>query len=369
MTHGDKRIVIDTDAGVDDALAIVFAMRSPELQVEAITTVSGNVHVDFCTENVFRILDILQPARMPIVAKGEAVPLVRPPVVAPEVHGHDGLGGLHTLMGETGSLKYPRPDVSPISTPAVELLPQIAGDDPGEITLVTIGPLTNVAKAIISDPERMGKYKQIFVMGGAFRAYGNTTTVSEFNIFVDPHSAQVVVESGIPLVFVPLDVTEQVCLEMGHIAQEVEPLGTRLSEFLVDLTQGYIEYHMETEGFSGCYLHDPLAVGVALDESFARMQEGHVEVETEGRVTAGMTVCDLRPNPVTPMASERPRLRRSRRSPVHPLLPRPNQGVALECGPRPPGEGLGVRAALQRRNIDLTSAKLHRNLHRVNWHQ
>ena len=291
---------MDTDAGVDDALAIVFAMRSPELRVEAITTVSGNVHVDLVTENVLRILDILQPDRMPIVAKGEAVPLIRPPLAAPEVHGHDGLGGLHSLRDETGALKYPRPATSPVSTPAVELLPRIADESPGEITLVAIGPLTNVAKAIVADPERMRKYAQIVIMGGAFRVYGNTTVTSEFNIYVDPHAAQVVAESGIPLIFVPLDVTEQVCLEMGHIVREVHPLGTRLSQFLTDVTRGYIEFHIATQGFSGCYLHDPVAIGVAIDESFARMQEGHVEIETQGVLTMGMTVCDLRPNPVIP---------------------------------------------------------------------
>lgn len=297
MGNGPKRIVIDTDAGVDDALAIIFAMRSPELRVDAITTVSGNVHVDLCTENVLRILDVLEPEHMPLVARGEADPLVRPPFTAPEVHGVDGLGGLHSLMDETGILRYARPSTTPISTPAVELLPQLAAAD---VTLVAVGPLTNVAKAIVADPERMRRYAGIIVMGGAFRAYGNTTATSEFNIYVNPHAAQVVLASGIPLIFVPLDVTEQVCLEMGHIIREIDPLGTRLSQFLADLTRGYIDYHMETEGFPGCYLHDPLAIGVAIDESFVGMQEGHVEVETEGTATIGMTVGDLRPNPVIP---------------------------------------------------------------------
>lgn len=298
MGASPRRIVIDTDAGVDDALAIIFALRSPELRVEAITTVSGNVHVDLCTENVLRVLDIIRPDQMPIVAKGEADPLVRSPFAAPEVHGVDGLGGLHTLMDETGILRYARPSTTPVSTPAVELLPQLADND---VTLVAVGPLTNVAKAIIADPERMRQYARIIIMGGAFRTYGNTTATSEFNVYVDPHAAQVVVESGIPLIFVPLDATEQVCLEMGHIVREIHPLGTRLSEFLADLTRGYIAYHMETEGFPGCYLHDPLAIGVAIDESFVGMQEGHVEVETEGGATVGMTVCDLRPNPVIAM--------------------------------------------------------------------
>lgn len=297
MAHSPRRILLDTDAGVDDALAIILAMRSPELQVEAITTVSGNVHVDLCTENVLRILDVLRPERMPLVARGEADPLVRPLFTAPEVHGVDGLGGLHTLMDESGLLKYTRPATSPIPTPAVELLPEIAHKD---VTLIAIGPLTNVAKAIIRDPERMSRYGRIIIMGGAFRTYGNTTATSEFNIYVDPHAARVVVESGIPLTFVPLDVTEQVCLEMGHLVREIRPLGTRLSRFIGDLTHRYIEYHMETEGFPGCYLHDPLAIGVAIDESFVGMREGHVEIETEGVAATGMTVCDLRPNPVIP---------------------------------------------------------------------
>ena len=117
---------------------------------------------------------------------------------------------------------------------------------------------------------------------------------------MDPHAAQVVVESGIPLIFVPLDVTEQVCLDMGQVVREIHPLGTRLSQFLSDLTRRYVEYHLATEGFPGCYMHDPLAVGVAIDESLVGMQEGHVEIETEGVAATGMTVCDFRPNPVIP---------------------------------------------------------------------
>jgi purine nucleosidase/pyrimidine-specific ribonucleoside hydrolase len=144
----------------------------------------------------------------------------------------------------------------------------------------------------------MKGYAEIICMGGAFRVYGNTTTVAEFNIYVDPHAAQLVLDSGIPVLFVPLDVTEQVCLDMGHITRSIHPLGTRVSEFICDLTEGYIRYHMDTEGFPGCYLHYPLAVGVAIDRSLCGVRDGFVQVEVLGSVTSGMTVCDFRPRPV-----------------------------------------------------------------------
>jgi inosine-uridine nucleoside N-ribohydrolase len=294
-----KRVVIDTDAGVDDALALIFALRSPELHVEAITTVSGNVHVDLCTQNVLRVLDVLDLPNPPSVAQGELEPLVRPLFTAPEVHGPDGLGGLHHLMDETGILRYTKPAARPISMPAVELLADLGHRYSGDITLVTIGPLTNVAKAIVEHPNRMQGYTEIICMGGAFEVNGNTTPVAEFNIYVDPQAAQVVVESGIPVTFVPLDVTEQVCLLMDHLVKRIEPLNTRLSGFITDLTRGYIHYHMETEGFVGCYLHDPLAVGIAIDPTFCIMRPAFVQVEIESPLTMGMTVSDLRPRPLT----------------------------------------------------------------------
>ncbi len=294
-----KRIVIDTDAGVDDALALILALRSPELHVEAITTVSGNVHVDLCTENVLRVLDALDLPSPPPVARGEADPLVRPLFTAPEVHGLDGLGGLHFLMEETGILRYARPETAPISTPAHELLADLGRRSAGDITLVTIGPLTNIARAIVENPNAMKGYREIICMGGAFEVYGNTTPVAEFNIYVDPQAAQVVAESGIPLTFVPLDVTEQVCLLMDHLVESIQPLNTKLSRFITDLTHGYIRYHMETEGFMGCYLHDPLAIGLAIDSSFCSTRPAYVQVEIESPLTMGMTVSDLRPRPLT----------------------------------------------------------------------
>jgi purine nucleosidase len=274
-------VIIDTDAGVDDALALIFALHSPELAIEAITTVSGNVHVDLCTENALRVLEAVDTVYPP-VARGEADPLVRPLFTAPEVHGIDGLGGLHGL--------YPPPQIAPVPETAWELMADMAWSSPGEIALIALGPLTNVAKAIVERPADMEKLSEIICMGGAFRTYGNTTTVSEFNVYVDPHAAAVVADSGIPLTFVPLDITEQVRMHRAAV-----PTG-----FIAELTQGYLDYHRETEGLEACYLHDPVAVGYAIDKTICKTREGFVQVEINPGVTLGMTVCDLRDRPVIP---------------------------------------------------------------------
>jgi purine nucleosidase/pyrimidine-specific ribonucleoside hydrolase len=293
-----KRVIIDTDAGVDDALAIILALRSPELKVEAITTVSGNVHVDLCTENVLRVLQLFLPGDVPPVARGEDAPLYKPIVTAPEVHGIDGLGGLHSLLLESGDAAYPSPSIKSLDIPAYRHIAALADHHTQDISIIAIGPLTNLAKAITNCPDEMKGVSEIIVMGGAVRAYGNTTTVAEFNIFVDPDAAQVVLGSGIPVILVPLDVTEQVCLMMEHI-NFMRESDTNITRFVADLVKSYMEYHASTEGLHGCYLHDPLAVGIAVNPNFCKMQECYVRVETGGNITTGMTVCDLRPNPLT----------------------------------------------------------------------
>jgi len=292
-----KRVIIDTDAGVDDALALIFALRSPELFVEAITTVSGNVHVDLCTQNVLRVLDILRLPSPPPVARGEEKPLSRTLFTAPEVHGEDGLGGVHSIRNNLGDLKYPEPPLEATEISAPELIADKVAKYDGEISIVTLGPLTNIARAINHKPATMRSLKEIICMAGAFRTYGNTTPVAEFNAYVDPEALEIVLDSGIPVTFVPLDVTERVCLTEDCVAREISPLGTKLSEFVVDLVQGYMKYHKETTGVPGCFLHDPLAVGVSIDESVVELVEGYVQVETAGKITRGMTVCDLRSVP------------------------------------------------------------------------
>ena len=294
-----KYVILDMDPGVDDALAIILAMLSPELEVEAITTVSGNVHVDLCTRNVLRILEVLKPQATPIIAGGEAGPLLgaRPLLDASDIHGQDGLGDLNRFTDNDGITKrYPEPSLHPISSDhAVDVILSLISDNPHEITLISTGPLTNTARVIIQDPERMRKVKEIIVMGGAFNVPGNVTAVAEFNIFMDPFAADVVVNSGLPITFVGLDVTHQVRLQEFHVRREIAPLNTQLAQFICDITSIYMDSHGEKDGIAGCYLHDPLAVGVAIDPSLVETEDLHVQVETQGRITMGMTVADLRP--------------------------------------------------------------------------
>ncbi|MBI4552381.1 MAG: nucleoside hydrolase [Candidatus Latescibacteria bacterium] len=293
------RIILDTDTGVDDALAILLAMRSPELHVEAITAVSGNVHVDKCARNILLTLERLDLDAIPDVAKGEAAPLVKPPFIAGEVHGEDGIGGITGLLNPDGSRLYPDPAdrLSPVS--AVDLILDRIGMYPDEITLIAVGPLTNVARAIIKNPSRMRKLRQIVIMGGVFRVYGNVSPVAEFNIFVDPHAAQVVCDTGIPLIFVPLDVTMQAILTAERITQGAAT-GGPVAAFVRDCTAHYVDFHRQRRNVDGCFMHDPLAVAVAFRPDLVEMVDARVDVETAGDLTIGMTVADLRPGRLPP---------------------------------------------------------------------
>ena len=288
-----RRIILDTDTGVDDALAILLAMRSPELQVEAITAVSGNIHVDHCVRNILMTLETLGLSDLPTVARGEERPLVKPMVFADEIHGGDGLGGVSRLLSPNGVRLYPDPAnrVSPIH--AVDLILDRIGAYPDDLSLVPVGPLTNVAKAIIKHPARMRKLREIVIMGGAFRVYGNMSPVAEFNIFADPHAAQVVCNAGIPLVFVPLDVTMQAILTADAI-DRYAALGGRIATFVRDCTAHYVTFHRQRRQVDGCFMHDPLAVAVAFHEELVRLVPARVDVETSGDLTIGMTVADLR---------------------------------------------------------------------------
>lgn len=293
------RIILDTDTGVDDALAILLAMRSPEVQVEAITAVSGNAHVDRCARNILLTLETLNRDSIPDVAKGEAAPLVKPLVIAGEVHGDDGLGGVTRLLNPDGSRRYPDPAnrLSPVH--AVDLMLDRIGAYPDELTLIAVGPLANVARAIITHPARMRKLRQIVIMGGAFRVYGNVSPVAEFNIFVDPHAAQVVCQAGIPLIFVPLDVTQRAILTTETITRSAAQ-GSRLAAFVHDCTAHYVEFHRQRRNVDGCFMHDPLAVAVAFRPDLVDMVDARVDVETSGDLTAGMTMADLRPGRLPP---------------------------------------------------------------------
>lgn len=289
-----QRILIDTDPGVDDAFAIFLAMHSPELHVEAITTVCGNAPVMQATQNLLTILGVLDLNEFPIIAQGAAEPLVKPLVTAAHVHGEDGLGNTSQLRSADGSLLYPPANTEVSSMAGVDLILEMAARYPDELVIVTLGPLTNIAKAIRKDASKMQRLQKIVVMGGVFEEYGNVTLTAEFNIFVDPHAAYEVFHFGVPIHIAPLDATHQVVLTGERLHAEADKRESKVSSFLKDTTQACMEFYRQHVGFWGFYIHDALPIGMLTHPDYFESVDAYVQVETEGALTNGMTVADLR---------------------------------------------------------------------------
>ena len=290
-----RHVIIDTDPGVDDALALILALQSSELCVDAITTVSGNVHVDLATHNALTVLGLFPPERRPLVARGAAQPLRRPLSTAAHVHGDDGLGGISCLRTVERQLCYPPASASLASYDAVTCLLDGIRRAPGEVTLIALGPLTNLAQAWQRDAHTVRQLSEVVIMGGAVTVPGNVTPVAEFNIYVDPEGAQIVFGSGLPIVLIGLDVTEQVRLSAEMIDQYSSPMGSPLSQFVVECTAPTLQFSARVERQAGMAMHDPLAVGALIDPSIVRTVPLSVQVETRGEFTTGMLVADRRP--------------------------------------------------------------------------
>lgn len=292
------KVIIDTDCGVDDALALVLALRSPEIEVEAVTTVSGNVHLDKVVPNVFKVLDILELESPPPVARGAAKPLYKEPSTAASVHGKDGLGDVIQSPSQTTC----------VEKPAWQVICDMAKKSPGQLTLITLGPLTNLAIAIQKEPNSIRCLKEIVCMGGVFFNVGNVAPDAEFNIHTDPDAAEVVVGfcrqsmqeqiagRRLPLTFVGLDVTHKVFLSREELAKAVEMHPeNRILRFAFDITEKYMGFYKANEGLHGCYLHDPLAVAHVLNRAFLDTEQHIIRVETRGQFTNGVIFPDDRP--------------------------------------------------------------------------
>lgn len=275
-------IILDTDPGVDDALAIMLALGSPELDVIGICTVSGNVPLNTGTRNAQGLLQLLDRTEIPVFA-GADQPLKRDAVFATEVHGETGMG--------QAVLPEPSRDVK---GDAVEFLVQTLSDQPGEITIIAVGPLTNLALAEQRQPGTLQKAKQVIIMGGAIAATGNSTPVAEFNFYADPHAAHTVVHSGAALLIVPLDATRQVKLSETDIENKIAPLKTVASQFVVDAVQNVIALYRQLGREPIVYLHDPLAVGAAIAPELLRAETLYIDIETTGNLTLGQVVTDRR---------------------------------------------------------------------------
>lgn len=269
-----KKVIIDCDVGVDDALALILAFHSPELTVEAVTGVNGNVPLERVFENIQKVLALIQAKHKPLIARGADRPLKGNTVHAHSVHGRDGLGGakIDYKKGEEWWKVYPGP--------ADELILELAHQSPDEATLIAVGPLTNLALAIQKDLKRMKKLKEIVIMGGAVRTRGNTTPYAEFNIFSDPLAAKIVIESGLPVTLFPLDVTHQVFLAPRWMEEQVNPLHTPFSNFVIEVTG----YDIETHRFrnrESIFLHDPLAVAAVIEPKIVKTERLLLHVQTK----------------------------------------------------------------------------------------
>jgi purine nucleosidase/pyrimidine-specific ribonucleoside hydrolase len=286
------RVLIDTDPGVDDALAILIALRSPELEVIAITTVCGNVPVEQATMNLFRVLGLVKPPAGLLIGQGAAKPLRQPLQTATQVHGSDGLGELDGFRNQDGSPRYPKPKLPRILPTAQEVWGECLRRYPGELTLITLGPLTNLARSLEADPAPLRQLRSVISMAGAIAVPGNVTPAAEFNIYVDPHAAQRVFQSGLPITLVPLDVTTKVALSRNEIQALAAGGSGPVPRFVVDATGQVLSYTERVEGAPLFHLHDPLAVAAAIDPTLVQTVPLHIEVETEDQATLGKTRAD-----------------------------------------------------------------------------
>ncbi|NEU30354.1 nucleoside hydrolase [bacterium LRH843] len=275
-----KKIILDVDTGVDDALGIILAVKSGQFDIAGITTTHGNVSLDTATLNTCKILEFLN-ADIPVI-KGAAKPVKRSTFFEHAVHGSDGLGGALADM-----------DVSkqPDQGFAVDFLIRQVLQDPGNITLIMTGPLTNLALAVQNCPEIVSKVKEVIFMGGVVNGVGNITPVAEYNMYVDPEAAKIVFHAGFEsLIQVGLDVTRKALLTEQHIESITDP---RMKEYVKESTADYTKRYFERNGVKACAMHDPLAVGVALERELVGTKAYHVDIETNSDLCDGQTVCDF----------------------------------------------------------------------------
>jgi pyrimidine-specific ribonucleoside hydrolase len=272
-----RRIIIDTDPGIDDAMAIFLALRSPELKVEAITPVAGNVPLDLTLPNALRLVEIAERTDVPVAA-GASHPLLRHLATAGHVHGVNGLAGV----------EFPEPKTKPVHEAAPALIRRIVRENPGEITVVAVGPLTNVALALRADPELAHMIPAIAIMGGSLSG-GNMTPAAEFNLYVDPEAARIVFDANIPLTMVGLDVTRKCLVSEQHITR-LEVANNPVSQAAGKILRATYERMRHGGEVTDIALHDALAVASLIDHDVITRKDYYVEVETVGEWTAGQTL-------------------------------------------------------------------------------
>jgi len=277
-----RKIIIDTDPGQDDAVAILLALASPdEIDVVAITAVAGNVPLALTSRNALMMVELCERTDIPVFA-GAIRPMVRDLVTAEYVHGKSGIDGAD----------LPEPTTPLAPGHAVDaIIELVMGADEGEITLCPLGPLTNIGLALVREPRIAPRIREIVLMGGGFFEGGNRTPAAEFNIYVDPHAADLVFRSGIPITMMPLDVTHK-ALTLPSRVQRFADLGTPAGTAVHGMLDFFDRYDIEKYGSEGGPLHDPCVIAYLLRPGLFGGRKVNVRIETESEVTIGMTVTD-----------------------------------------------------------------------------
>ena len=315
MTAAPDRIplLIDCDTGIDDSLALLYACASLEADILAVTCCSGNVHATDVARNTLAVLELGGRGDVE-VAIGRPMPLIRTLEITPETHGPQGIG----------HAELPPPSRALSARHGVDVIVETARARPGQVTLVTLGPLTNLATALLREPELPRLLRRWVLMGGCFRVAGNTTPREEWNIHCDPEAARIAFDAfgqaGVPRrpIALGLDVTERFAFVPDHLVALARRAGSRpddslalargedpmrstrsvasnpIVRYLADALRFYMEFHARYDGFYGAYIHDALALAAALDPSLVRTEAVTVDVETTGRITTGETVADFR---------------------------------------------------------------------------
>lgn len=293
-------IIIDCDPGHDDAIALILALASPALKVLAVTTSAGNQTPDKTLRNALRILTLLGRRDIPVAA-GAPKPLRRELIIADNVHGESGLDGP----------ALPEPAFAPVSLTAVELMANALRDSPEPVTLVSTGPLTNVALLLAAHPELKPRIARIVLMGGS-AGPGNWTPAAEFNIYVDPEAAEMVFQSGVPITMCGLDVTHEAQV-MDKDIERIRAIGNPVARTVAELLDFFMIYHRDPKwGFAGAPLHDPCTIAWLLRPGLFHGIDCRVGIETRGEYTVGMTVVDryglsgMAPNATVLLGVDRP---------------------------------------------------------------
>ena len=274
------KVILDTDPVIDDALALILLKAMPEISLQAITTTHGNTTVQKCTVNALKLVELLGMQNIP-VAEGAHEPLVRSLSIAEETHGDTGLG--YAIL--------PTPTLKAIEGKAANLIIKIVNANPGEITILCIGPVTNLALALLIDPSLRKKIKRVVSMAGTIHHPGNATPSSEYNVFCDPEAFDILIRSGIDLTIIPLDVTYKCLFTKAHV-ERLRGSKAEIHDFIERSTAFYMEFHAEYQGIQGCAINDPLAAAILVNPKLVTFRDYYLDIELHGEFTTAKISAD-----------------------------------------------------------------------------